>query len=187
MKQTKTNMKQTRAVENPSSERQDSSETAVMKKAKQQLMNDEMIRTIQESTGTHNDLVADRIIIQVGDALVWRKPTDDEDLLGTAISFMREIAPQNATESMLGTQMIATNEAALMFVSRATSEDQTTEGVDANVLRATRLMRVFMQQAEAMHKLRAKPSQQTLTVEQVNVHHGGQAIVGSVNAPKVEG
>ena len=35
-----------------------------------------------------------------------------------------------------------------------------------------------------MRKLRAKPVQQTLTVEQVNVHQGGQAIVGSVSASK---
>ena len=88
---------------------------------------------------------------------------------------------------MLATQMIATNEAALMFLYRATSEGQTTEVVDANVLRSTRLMRLFNQQVETMQKLKGKAAQQKVTVEQVNVHQGGQAIVGSVSTTKVEG
>ena len=81
---------------------------------------------------------------------------------------------------MLATQMIATNEAALLFLSRATLREQTFEGVDANVLRATRLMRVFTEQIEAMQKLKGKTRQQKVTVEHVHVHEGGQAIVGVV-------
>jgi hypothetical protein len=49
---------------------------------------------------------------------------------------------------------------------------------DANVLRATRLMRVFIEQLEAMQKLKGKPRQQRVTVEHVHVHKGGQAIDG---------
>jgi hypothetical protein len=56
---------------------------------------------------------------------------------------MAELVPQNATEAIPAIQMIATNEAALLFLRRATVEGQTLEGRDANVLQATRLMRVF--------------------------------------------
>ena len=94
------------------------------------------------------------------------------------------MAPQNATEAILAVQMIATNEAALMFIRRATLEDQSSEASDANVLRATRLMRVFLQQLEAVQKLKGKAGQPPLTVEQVHVHQGGQAIVGSVSTSK---
>jgi hypothetical protein len=90
-------------------------------------------------------------------------------------------------EAMLAAQMIATSEAALMFVRRSTAEGQNFEAVDANVLRATRLMRLFIQQTDAMQKLKGKAGQQTLTVEQVNVHQGGQAIVGSVSTLKEGG
>jgi hypothetical protein len=96
------------------------------------------------------------------------------------------MAPKNVVEAMLAVQMIASHEASLLFLRRATLDDQSTEGIDANVLRATRLMRVFAQQVEAMQKLKGKAIQQTLTVEQVNVHQGGQAIVGSVNTSKKE-
>jgi hypothetical protein len=44
---------------------------------------------------------------------------------------------------MLATQMIAAHEAALMFLSRATAVDQHPDNIDANVLRTTRLMRLF--------------------------------------------
>ena len=140
--------------------------------------------TACKSTGTHSDYVAIRIICQAASAQVWPKPADEADRLVDAAALIREMAPQNATEAMLAAQMIATNDAALMFVHRATLENQSTEGVDANVLRGTRLMRVFIQQIEAMQKLKGKACQQNLAVGQVNVHQGGQAIVGSVSTLK---
>jgi len=52
--------------------------------------------------------------------------------------------------------------------------------MDANVLRATRLMRVFNEQVETMAKLKGKAGQQRVVVEHVTVAAGGQAIVGAV-------
>jgi len=69
-----------------------------------------------------------------------------------------------------------------MFLRRATLENQSTEVIDANVDRSTRLMQMFSEQLEAMQKLRGKATQQKVTVEHVNVHAGGQAIVGAVAA-----
>jgi hypothetical protein len=74
-----------------------------------------------------------------------------------------------------------------MFLHRATIEGQTTEGTDLNVVRATRLMRLHLEQIEAMQKLKGKSGQQTVTVEHVHVHEGGQAIVGAVSTAKGEG
>jgi hypothetical protein len=67
-----------------------------------------------------------------------------------------------------------------MFLKRAALEGQYSEAVDANVLRAIRLMRVFSEQVEAVQKLKGKAGQQRVTVEHVHVHEGGQAIVGTV-------
>ena len=90
------------------------------------------------------------------------------------------------TEAMLSVQMIAAHEAALLFLKRATLQDQTMEGSDANVLRATRLMRVFNEQIEVMQKSKGKAGQQKVTGEHVHVHEGGQAIVGAVSAAKAD-
>jgi len=138
-------------------------------------------------TGTQSDHAANRLMTQAANALVWPKPGDDGDHIMKGVSAIAEMAPQSATEAMLAVQMIATHEAALMFVRRATGEGQTVAGADANVLRATRLMRVFNEQLEAMQKLKGKTGQQKVTVEHVHVHGGGQAIVGAVTATKGEG
>jgi hypothetical protein len=48
-------------------------------------------------------------------------------------------------------------------------------------------MRVFIQQLEAMQKLKGKASEEKLTVEQIHVHQGGQAVVGSVRTSPERG
>jgi hypothetical protein len=171
------------AIQGSPLERPDS--TKVVKTTREQIM-DELAPLICKMTGTHSPDVAHRIVCQVGYAQVWPKPADRVDQMAKSVALIGEMAPQNATEAMVAAQMIATNDAALMFVQRSTLEGQTFEGVDANVLRATRLMRLFLQQVEAMQKLKAKASLQNLTVEQVNVHQGGHAIVGAVST-SIEG
>lgn len=89
------------------------------------------------------------------------------------------IAPQNTLESMMGVQMVGCHNAATEFLRRALRPDQTTAGVDLNVNRATKLLRTFTAQVEALQKLRGK-GQQTVRVEHVTVNAGGQAIVGHV-------
>jgi hypothetical protein len=87
---------------------------------------------------------------------------------------------------MLAVQMIATNDAALMFLRRATTEGLSLTGAEASVLGATRLLRLHLEQIEAMQKLKGKIGQQKVTVEYVHVYQGGQAIVGAVNPAKTE-
>lgn len=159
----------------------DSRSVAMKKKTSEQLVN-EVIQSACEVTGTERLDAADRFIAQAADALVWPKPKDAHDHLIRASAVIAEMAPQNATEAMLAVQMIATNDAALLFLRRSTLDQQHSEAVDANVHRATRLMRVFTEQLEAMQKLKGTKCQQKVTVEHVHVHAGGQAIVGAVAA-----
>jgi hypothetical protein len=174
------NPKQALAIQNPSPEKVDSQATTTTKTKSGEQLVDEVIRTACKVTGTRSLDAADRFIAQVSYALVWPKPKDADDHLVRASAVIAEMAPQNATEAMLATQTIATNDAALLFLSRATLQNQYPEAIDANVLRATRLMRVFMEQLEAMQRLKGKVCQQKVTVEHVHVHGGGQAIVGAV-------
>jgi predicted ATPase len=139
-----------------------------------------MISDICTPTGTHHEEIAIRILDQVAMSLVRPKPKDPDQSLMQAIGTIAGLAPQNATEAMLATQMIATHEAAMHFMMLATLDDQTFQGRDANVLRATRLMRLHLDQIEAMQKLKGKAGQQKVTVEHVHVYQGGQAIVGAV-------
>ncbi len=105
----------------------------------------------------------------------------------TAFEMIIELKPANAVEAMLGVQMVGAHEAALKFLQRATTEGQSTQAIDANVLRATRLMRLFNEQLQAMAKLKGKAGQQKVTVEHVHVYQGGQAIVGAVTGAESKG
>lgn len=144
------------------------------------------MQVLEKAAGGQRE-VADRIATQMANALVWPRPKDKAELLIKAIAVLTEHAPRNAIEASLAAQMTATGEMALMFLNRSTISEQTVDGVDRNVVRATRLMRLHLEQIEAMQKLKGKTGQQKVTVEHVHVHSGGQAIVGAVSTTKGEG
>jgi len=66
------------------------------------------------------------------------------------------------------------------FMRRGMLPEQTNDGVDRNVNRATKLLRTFATMAECLRTYRGG-GQQKVTVEHVTVQSGGQAIVGTVN------
>src|ERR1041384_1025427 len=146
----------------------------------------ELMASINEEicqvTGVKAVEVANQIVSQMRAMQLWASDAPDKDKLFIAFAMLAELKPSNATEALLAVQMFGVHEAALLFLKRATIEGQTVEGSDANVLRATRLMRLFKEQLEAMAKLKGKAGQQKVTVEHVHVHKGGQAIVGTVAA-----
>jgi len=115
------------------------------------------------------------------------KNADDVETALGGFEMMVELQPANLVEAMLNVQMVGVHETALMFLKRATLEGQTLDGIDANVNRATRLLRLFNEQLVAMARLKGKVGQQKVTVEHVNVYQGGPAIVGAVAACKGEG
>lgn len=98
-----------------------------------------------------------------------------------AYEAMQAIAPRSELGGMLAVQMIAAHNAALECLRRAAIERQTVEGRDMNLKHAVRLMGLYERQLAALGKHRGK-GRQKITVEHVNVHAGGQAIVGDVNA-----
>jgi hypothetical protein len=74
----------------------------------------------------------------------WKGLSDDqlERLYTQATAMLAELQPTTATESLLAAQMIGAQRLAMKFMARAVLPGQPFEGVDANVLRATRLMRL---------------------------------------------
>ncbi len=105
-----------------------------------------------------------------------------EKLMEYVHTVIAGINPKNVLEGMLAIQMFGAHNMIVEFQKRAVAPQQCTEGVDANVARATRIMRVFLEQIAVMQKLKGQGSQQKVTVEHVHVHQGGQAIVGAVTS-----
>lgn len=133
------------------------------------------------TTGIGSECAAERILWQGWAMLSNGSQEANGETAWAAVDLLRELRTGNATEAMLSVQMLGTHEAAVKFLRNATLDGQTPEGADANVLRATRLMRLFLEQSAAMARLKGKTGQQKVTVEHVHVNAGGQAIVGQIS------
>src|SRR6516165_12753711 len=109
-------------------------------------------------------------------AAMWQanSPIATSEREGT-LAAMIDIKPRDALEGMLIGQAIASHNAAMECYRRAMLNEQTFEG------RRENLSRTFAALIEALDRHRGK-GQQRITVEHVNVHPGGQAIVGAVTS-----
>jgi hypothetical protein len=177
---------QTKALQKAEAKPAESNGLQIVAQKTREELCDELCCEIERAAGVPPE-VADRIAVQMAYALVWPKPKDETELLIKAITALAEHGPRNAMEGSLAAQMTATGEMALMFLNRVTLPEQTVDDVDRNVARATRLMRLHLEQIEAMQRLKGKAAQQKVTVEHVHVHEGGQAIVGAVSTGNREG
>lgn len=97
-----------------------------------------------------------------------------------ALAFLNGIQPRDEIEGMLAIQMIAVHNVAMETMKRAMITGQTFEGEEANINRATKMLRTFAAQMEALKRYRTG-GQQKVIVEHVHVNEGGQAIVGAVS------
>lgn len=129
-----------------------------------------------DDTGT----LATRLITQVAKVmspLLGERPAAAD--ANDAAQLLEGIAPQDAVEGMLAVQMVATHNVAMRCLEAASLPNQTIQGIEANINRATKLMRTYTAQIEALNRHRSK-ARQTVIVKHVHVHEGGQAIVGNV-------
>jgi hypothetical protein len=102
------------------------------------------------------------------------------EFANNAMALLNGIQPQDEIEGMLAVQMIAVHNMAMETMKRAMITDQTFAGKEANVNQATKMLRTFTAQMEAIKRYRTG-GQQKVIVEHVHVTAGGQAIVGVVN------
>jgi len=100
--------------------------------------------------------------------------------LNDAAALLEGIAPQDPVEGMLAIQMVATHSAAMRYLRMASLDEQTPQKMDWHINRATKLLRTYTAQVEALKRYRST-GRQTMVVKHVHVHEGGQAIVGNVS------
>ena len=98
--------------------------------------------------------------------------------INAALAIVGGIEPENEVEALLATQMAATHGLAMSMLGRARRTDYL-DRINIYGGLAVKLTRTFALQAEALAKLR-RGGGQTVRVEHVHVHAGGQAIVGNV-------
>jgi hypothetical protein len=133
-----------------------------------------------KSTGCAEPEMASMLIDQVAGTIFLGKEFDVK--IDLSARFINMLSPQNEMEGVLISQMAGTHILAMEFMRRSILSDQTTEGSESCVNRASKFISLFLRQVEALERLRGKTGNQKVTVEHVYIGAGGQAIVGNVEA-----
>jgi hypothetical protein len=101
----------------------------------------------------------------------------DEVASNFAIGFLDAMAPKDAAEALLFTQMAAVHQATMMLARRLNHVENIPQQ-DAAERALNKLGRTYAAQMDTLKRYRSKG--QTVRVERVTVESGGQAIVGNV-------
>lgn len=105
-----------------------------------------------------------------------RNPDDERE---RALAHMAELKPETHLEAMLISQMVAVNAAITRTLHSALMPNQTSSGIETNMVYSTKLQRTFLAQIDALQKLRGK-GQRGMRIDHVTVNSGGQAVVGHI-------
>jgi hypothetical protein len=141
---------------------------------------------MSEALGTADPDLSSYLLGQIAETFrgtVSSDGRDNESLVtatNLAMAILNGVQPQDEIEAMLAVQMIGVHNVAMATLGRGMIKDQTFAGRQANADQATKMLRTFVAQMEALKKYRTG-GQQKMIVEHVNVNEGGQAIVGTVN------
>lgn len=141
---------------------------------------------ISEAFGTVDPDLHGHLLEQVAETFRGTTSRDGQDnkavisAANRAMAILNGIRPQDEIEAMLAVQMIGVHNAAMANLGRVMLTDQTFEGRQGNADQATKMLRTFAVQMEALKKYRTGGQPKTI-VGDVNVNEGGQAIVGTVN------
>ena len=134
--------------------------------------------------GSHSDCLNTMLANQAMQTL-WLEQLDasERDRKRSAtVDALVGIGPKDELEGMMAAQLIAAHNAAMECYRRAMLGELTFEGRRENLNQANKLSRTWAMLLDALNKHRGK-GHQKVTVEHVNVHAGGQAVVGNVERP----
>jgi len=104
----------------------------------------------------------------------------DKDVATNAtatINALVSMNPKDIIEGQLCARLLVLHNQYMQFMGSVANPEQTIVGIDLNINRGTKLMRLYNETLDALNKHRRK-GEQTVTVQHVNVGNGGQAIVG---------
>jgi hypothetical protein len=100
------------------------------------------------ATGVKNERLAVYVIAQLSNALDLKLNVSAPEFCMIAIAMLQELRPRGLGEALLACQAIAVHNAALILLRRAGKT--TPADADANVARATELMRLQLEQLRTM-------------------------------------
>ena len=140
---------------------------------------------LHDTFGTTSDAFVQESYTLMTKAMRAAGSTLSESATNAALATLSGLGPTNEIEAMLAMQMVATNSLAMNLIGTAARVDNP-EIVLASGALAAKLLRAFAMQADTLSRMR-RGGEQTVRVEHVHVHAGGQAIVGNVATRRGQG
>ena len=140
---------------------------------------------VMDALGTGDPDFANGIMMQLANASGSPNRPADESTLNFMLSVVTGIKPNDQVEAMIGAQMAIIHNAAMKAAQRLALADNLLE-LESAERTFNKLVRSFAALVETLKRYRTG-NEQNVTVQNVSVGHGGQAIVGNVtqNAPAV--
>lgn len=107
-------------------------------------------------------------------------PAEIDNRLNESAEIIQSFCPEDGTQLMLAAQMAAVHQMQQRLMMYSYNGDQSLESMTHYINAIAKLSNVFIQQINAMNKLKGV-NQPKVTIEHVHVHNGGQAVVGTIN------
>ncbi len=133
------------------------------------------------TTGATNRTVGMQLISKVASAIVPAKAGVKEmsNQMGIVAELMQALAPQDEYEGQLISQLVVLHEHSMEWLGKAMRAERP-DFANIYVNGASKLLTRHHETLDTLLKYRRR-GEQRVVVEHVNVHSGGQAIVGTIN------
>jgi hypothetical protein len=133
---------------------------------------------LAKALGTTDAEFIGGLLTQLASSTTAKGQEVNQEGLNFVLSVLGGVEPRDRVEAMLAAQMAVVHLATMTFSKRLAHVD-TIQQQDSAQNALNKLMRTFTNQIETLKRYRSS-AQQTVKVEHVHVHEGGQAIVGNV-------
>lgn len=142
--------------------------------------------SLAKSCGTSYEPLCKKIVAETVAAL---RPTEEkaQETVDAVLAALIEVDPRDPLEAMLGAQLFVTHHLIMRRLRGAPGDAQTPQLADYWIGQGVKLMKLFLQQIEALQRYRNRGNPQVVRVEKVVVQDQGQAIVGNVGAKEGRG
>lgn len=138
--------------------------------------------TLYAATGSSSEEWAQQLLCQItASSFTMDEKFDHATLANAYLQALISLKPQDEIEGMLCARLLMLHNQYMSYMNRTTNPGQTTQGIDTNINRSTKLMRLYNETLDALNKYRRK-GEQKVTVQHVNINSGAQAVVtGQLN------
>ena len=138
---------------------------------------------LAKALGVDEPWLLDMLLNQAANCM----PGEPARAASVAIAAVQSVGPRDGIEAMLAVQMAATHAVAMKMLNRAMQDQPSIEIYDSVVNRATKLLRTYTMQVEALKRYRSA-GEQRVVVQHVNVTADQAAVqVNPKPEPRGEG